>query len=143
MATASEIAAVGVIGAGQMGSGIAQLAAAGGCAVLLLDADPTALSRAVVSISASLRRLAAKGQLSQVSKSVLSTSQSTLPELVRGFPAFSLTSPGLASSPGRVRGLNKADKVRLRRAGSQGRGSCDRGRRGERRCQEEAIRGAG
>lgn len=66
MATASEIAAVGVIGAGQMGSGIAQLAAAGGCAVLLLDADPTALSRAVVSISASLRRLAAKGQLSQV-----------------------------------------------------------------------------
>lgn len=66
MATASEIAAVGVIGAGQMGSGIAQLAAAAGCAVLLLDADPTALSRALASISASLRRLAAKGQLSQV-----------------------------------------------------------------------------
>jgi len=65
MATASEIAAVGVIGAGQMGSGIAQLAAAAGCAVLLLDADSAALSRAVASISASLRRLAAKGQLSQ------------------------------------------------------------------------------
>ncbi|KAF8766076.1 hypothetical protein HU200_007567 [Digitaria exilis] len=65
MATASEIAAVGVIGAGQMGSGIAQLAAAAGCAVLLLDADSAALTRAVASISASLRRLAAKGQLSQ------------------------------------------------------------------------------
>ena len=76
MATASEIAAVGVIGAGQMGSGIAQLAAAAGCAVLLLDADSAALSRAVASISASLRRLAAKGQLSQVSAL---TSQSTLP----------------------------------------------------------------
>jgi len=81
MATASEIAAVGVIGAGQMGSGIAQLAAAAGCAVLLLDADPTALSRAVASISASLLRLAAKGQLSQVRAL---TSQSTLPELVPG-----------------------------------------------------------
>ncbi|GJN17459.1 hypothetical protein PR202_gb04524 [Eleusine coracana subsp. coracana] len=65
MATASKIAAVGVIGAGQMGSGIAQLAAAAGCAVLLLDSDPAALSRAVASISASLRRLVAKGQLSQ------------------------------------------------------------------------------
>lgn len=81
MATASEIAAVGVIGAGQMGSGIAQLAAAAGCAVFLLDADPAALSRAVGSISASLRRLAAKGQLSQVRAL---TSQSTLPELVPG-----------------------------------------------------------
>jgi 3-hydroxybutyryl-CoA dehydrogenase len=77
MATASEIAAVGVIGAGQMGSGIAQLAAAVGCAVLLLDADSAALSRAVASISSSLRHIAAKGHLSQVSAL---TSQSTLPK---------------------------------------------------------------
>ena len=60
-----EIAAVGVIGAGQMGSGIAQLAAAAGCGVFL-DSDPAALSRAVASISSSLGRLVAKGQLSQV-----------------------------------------------------------------------------
>ncbi|KAF7031141.1 hypothetical protein CFC21_042517 [Triticum aestivum] len=63
---ASEIAAVGVIGAGQMGSGIAQLAAAAGCGVFLLDSDPAALSRAVASISSSLGRLVSKGQLSQV-----------------------------------------------------------------------------
>jgi 3-hydroxybutyryl-CoA dehydrogenase len=62
----SEIASVGVIGAGQMGSGIAQLAAAAGCGVFLLDSDPAALSRAVASISSSLGRLVAKGQLSQV-----------------------------------------------------------------------------
>ncbi|KAM0833748.1 hypothetical protein ACQ4PT_064085 [Festuca glaucescens] len=61
----SKIAAVGVIGAGQMGSGIAQLAAAAGCGVFLLDPDPAALSRAVASISSSLGRLVAKGQLSQ------------------------------------------------------------------------------
>uniref|UniRef100_A0ACD5W0J2 Uncharacterized protein n=1 Tax=Avena sativa TaxID=4498 RepID=A0ACD5W0J2_AVESA len=60
-----EIAAVGVIGAGQMGSGIAQLAAGAGCAVFLLDSDPAALSRAVASISSSLGRLVTKGQLSQ------------------------------------------------------------------------------
>uniref|UniRef100_A0A0E0N3L3 3-hydroxybutyryl-CoA dehydrogenase n=1 Tax=Oryza rufipogon TaxID=4529 RepID=A0A0E0N3L3_ORYRU len=66
-ATAREIAVVGVIGAGQMGSGIAQLAAAAGCGVLLLDSDTAALSRAVDSISSSLRRLVAKGQLSQAS----------------------------------------------------------------------------
>lgn len=78
MPATSEIAAVGVIGAGQMGSGIAQLAAAAGCAVLLLDSDPAALSRAIASISASLRRLAAKGQLSQVRPSPL-----TLPKSVK------------------------------------------------------------
>jgi 3-hydroxybutyryl-CoA dehydrogenase len=61
-----QIAAVGVIGAGQMGSGIAQLAATAGCGVFLLDSDPAALSRAVTSISSSLGRLVAKGQLSQV-----------------------------------------------------------------------------
>uniref|UniRef100_A0A0E0JPS7 3-hydroxybutyryl-CoA dehydrogenase n=1 Tax=Oryza punctata TaxID=4537 RepID=A0A0E0JPS7_ORYPU len=67
-ATEREIAVVGVIGAGQMGSGIAQLAAAAaGCVVLLLDSDTAALSRAVASISSSLRRLVAKGQLSQAS----------------------------------------------------------------------------
>jgi 3-hydroxybutyryl-CoA dehydrogenase len=56
-----------MIGTGQMGSGIAQLAVAAVCGVFLLDSDPAALSRAVTSISSSLGRLVAKGQLSQVS----------------------------------------------------------------------------
>jgi len=129
MATASEIAAVGVIGAGQMGSGIAQLAAAAGCAVLLLDAASAALSRAVASISASLRRLAAKGQLSQVSAL---TSQSTLPTSGLGpsvkEAAFSFLPDkfwGSVGLSGSVRRLHQADKVRLHRARSQGCGSCD------------------
>ncbi len=36
----STIAVFGVIGAGQMGQGIAQVAAQTGCQVLLLDASP-------------------------------------------------------------------------------------------------------
>lgn len=56
---------VGVVGAGQMGSGIAQLAATAGFHVLLYDSDALALSRAPSSISASISRLVSKGTLSQ------------------------------------------------------------------------------
>ena len=63
------ISTIGVIGGGQMGSGIAQLAATAGFSVLLHDSDPAALGRAEGIISASLRRLASKGLISQVSLS--------------------------------------------------------------------------
>jgi 3-hydroxybutyryl-CoA dehydrogenase len=62
-----SISTIGVIGAGQMGSGIAQLAATAGFSVLLHDSDAAALGRAGGLISASLRRLASKGHISQVS----------------------------------------------------------------------------
>ena len=57
---------VGVVGSGQMGSGIAQLAAVHGFQVWLLDTDPTALSAASDSISNSIDRLVSKAQLTQV-----------------------------------------------------------------------------
>ncbi|PKA52583.1 Peroxisomal fatty acid beta-oxidation multifunctional protein [Apostasia shenzhenica] len=56
---------IGVIGGGQMGSGIAQLAAVAGFDVWLHDSDPGALRRASEGITAALRRLVSKGQLSQ------------------------------------------------------------------------------
>ncbi|KAJ6423419.1 hypothetical protein OIU84_024383 [Salix udensis] len=62
----TEIKAVGVVGSGQMGSGIAQLAAVHGLDVWLLDTDPAALSRATKSITTNIHRLISKGQLSQV-----------------------------------------------------------------------------
>ncbi|KAL9366539.1 hypothetical protein Peur_037738 [Populus x canadensis] len=61
----TEIKAVGVVGSGQMGSGIAQLAAVHGLDVWLLDTDPAALSRATKSITSNIHRLISKGQLSQ------------------------------------------------------------------------------
>ncbi|XP_024027855.1 uncharacterized protein LOC112093506 [Morus notabilis] len=60
-----EIKTIGVVGSGQMGSGIAQLAAIHGLHVWLLDTNPTALSTASSSISNSIHRLVSRGHLSQ------------------------------------------------------------------------------
>ena len=50
-----------VVGAGQMGGGIAQVAAAAGCRVSLHDAAPGATDRALETIGKSLAKLAEKG----------------------------------------------------------------------------------
>ncbi|XP_057747333.1 uncharacterized protein LOC130966534 [Arachis stenosperma] len=61
----SSVKQIGVVGGGQMGSGIAQVAAMNGIHVCLFDVDPPALSKASASISASIARLVSKAQLSQ------------------------------------------------------------------------------
>jgi 3-hydroxybutyryl-CoA dehydrogenase len=58
-----EFARVTVVGAGIMGSGIAQLAAMAGCEVTLCDTAPEQLERARGQIRASIDKLAAKGRL--------------------------------------------------------------------------------
>lgn len=55
---------VGVIGAGAMGSGIAQLAAAAGHETILYDTDVKALDRAVASVGKNLARGVEKGRMS-------------------------------------------------------------------------------
>lgn len=63
---------VGVIGAGAMGSGIAQLAAQRGHRVLLYDTSHEQIAKAQLSIDKSLRRQVEKGQLQeQAAKQVL------------------------------------------------------------------------
>ncbi|KAI0504934.1 hypothetical protein KFK09_015891 [Dendrobium nobile] len=57
---------IGVIGSGQMGSGIAQLAAISGFDVWLHDSDSGALQRASEGIGAALRKLVSKGKLSEL-----------------------------------------------------------------------------
>jgi 3-hydroxybutyryl-CoA dehydrogenase len=57
------IETVGVVGAGTMGSGIAQVCAAVGIDVILLDVSQGALEKGVGSIGRSLDRLIKKGQL--------------------------------------------------------------------------------
>jgi 3-hydroxybutyryl-CoA dehydrogenase len=56
---------VGVIGAGTMGAGIAQLAVSAGMTTYLHDPAPDALKRGVEQVSGGLARLAAKGRISQ------------------------------------------------------------------------------
>ncbi len=56
---------VGVVGAGQMGSGIAQICATRGLEVILSDRNSEFLERGVASIRKSVQRLVNKGQLPQ------------------------------------------------------------------------------
>ncbi len=58
-----EIRTIGVVGAGTMGNGIAQTAAAAGIATVLVDVAPAALERGLAAIARSLDRLVAKGKL--------------------------------------------------------------------------------
>ncbi|MBM6927209.1 3-hydroxybutyryl-CoA dehydrogenase [Pseudoflavonifractor phocaeensis] len=56
---------IGVVGAGQMGSGIAQVAAVSGYSVLLYDAFPGVAEKSAQRMKASLDKLLAKGKLDQ------------------------------------------------------------------------------
>lgn len=64
MPTLSRDTAVAVVGAGAMGSGIAQVAATAGHPVALVDAVTGAVEEAVARIIASLQRQEAKGRIS-------------------------------------------------------------------------------
>ncbi|HTN49665.1 MAG TPA: 3-hydroxyacyl-CoA dehydrogenase [Burkholderiaceae bacterium] len=63
MAALSTDTIVGVIGAGAMGAGIAQIAAQAGHRVLLADAQAPAVERAIGAIGKDLKALAAKGRI--------------------------------------------------------------------------------
>lgn len=54
---------IGVIGAGTMGHGIAQVAAMAGCEVVLTDADPAQLAKAVAAVRATLDKGVEKGKV--------------------------------------------------------------------------------
>jgi|SRR5436305_8003554 len=58
-----EIRSIGVVGAGTMGHGIAQVAAASGFDVVLVDVAPQALERGMAQIGKSLEKLVGKGKL--------------------------------------------------------------------------------
>ncbi len=72
-----NIKTVGVIGAGTMGSGIAQVFASSNYKVHLLDVDPACLHRATQNISHSLERLRSKDRISAHDKAAALSSIST------------------------------------------------------------------
>jgi 3-hydroxybutyryl-CoA dehydrogenase len=59
---------IGVIGAGQMGSGIAQVTALAGLDVKILDANPEMLPRAITGIGANIDRRVKKGDITPADK---------------------------------------------------------------------------
>ncbi|MBI2487913.1 MAG: 3-hydroxybutyryl-CoA dehydrogenase [Deltaproteobacteria bacterium] len=68
-----DVKRVGVVGAGTMGSGIAQVVASNGKEVVLLDISDSALDRGMSTIKNSIGRFIKKGEMSEEdSKSILS-----------------------------------------------------------------------
>jgi 3-hydroxybutyryl-CoA dehydrogenase len=63
-----EIRSVGVVGGGQMGNGIAHVAAAAGCRVILADVEERFLEKARATIAANLEREVAKGKRTAAQK---------------------------------------------------------------------------
>jgi len=63
-----EITRVGVVGAGTMGHGIAQVAATAGCKVWLCDVEEVRLDAAARSIAKSLEKLVAKGRVESAAR---------------------------------------------------------------------------
>ncbi len=61
MADAAKV--IGILGAGTMGSGIAQLAAQSGAKALLFDPDPAALERGLARLSEGVHKLVEKGRV--------------------------------------------------------------------------------
>jgi 3-hydroxybutyryl-CoA dehydrogenase len=64
----SAIKKIGIIGAGQMGNGIAHVCAASGFDVILLDISDEALKKGISTIDKNLGRMVAKGKLSEADK---------------------------------------------------------------------------
>ncbi|MBR9971823.1 3-hydroxybutyryl-CoA dehydrogenase [Magnetospirillum sulfuroxidans] len=64
----SAIQKIGVIGAGQMGNGIAHVAAAAGFDVILLDVSDEALKKGLATIEKNMARQVQKGKLSEEDK---------------------------------------------------------------------------
>jgi len=62
---------IGVIGAGQMGSGIAQICAAAGCSVILLDVSEDRLKAAIAGLGKALDRQISKGRMTEEEKAAL------------------------------------------------------------------------
>ena len=67
--SAMEIRKIGVIGAGQMGNGIAHVAAQSGVAVVMLDVKEDALAKALATITKNMDRQVSKGTLTEAAKS--------------------------------------------------------------------------
>ena len=64
----SEIHTIGVIGAGTMGNGIAQVCAANGLRVIMVDISDAAVQKGLATIAGSLERLVKKDKLSAADK---------------------------------------------------------------------------
>ena len=62
------IGAIAVIGAGSMGSGVAQMAAVAGLGVTLIEVSDAAVEKGLEEIRGNLQKLVAKGNMTEANK---------------------------------------------------------------------------
>jgi 3-hydroxybutyryl-CoA dehydrogenase len=79
----TKIVTVGIIGAGQMGSGIAQVCAASGYSVLLNDASPERIDLGLKGIEANLARRVKSGKCDEATKTTILSKISAAPDLAQ------------------------------------------------------------
>jgi 3-hydroxybutyryl-CoA dehydrogenase len=82
-----DIRTIGVIGAGQMGNGIAHVFALAGYDVILNDIAPAALDKAMATITKNLERQVARGKLTDADKTAALSRIRTTTELAQVGPA--------------------------------------------------------
>jgi 3-hydroxybutyryl-CoA dehydrogenase len=81
MTEGTPVRNITVVGAGTMGHGIAQVCAAAGYDVVLTDADPDALSRALDRIDGNLKAGVARGKLTESDRDDTNSRLSTAPNI--------------------------------------------------------------
>ena len=74
----TELSRIGVVGAGQMGRGIAHVCALAGLDVVLADVNPDVLARSLETIDANLGRQVARGRISEDEKAAALTRIGTI-----------------------------------------------------------------
>jgi 3-hydroxybutyryl-CoA dehydrogenase len=77
----SEIQKIGIIGAGQMGSGIAQVCASAGFQIVMMDASAAALTKATDLIGTRLEALVAKARMSAADRTASMARMTTSTEM--------------------------------------------------------------
>ena len=102
---------IGIVGAGTMGTGIAQVAASCGFPVILIDVNETALSKAIERIGSGFGRLVAKGQMSADSKQAAISRVTAATDTTALAPADLVVEAATENADVKVRILQAVDKV--------------------------------
>jgi 3-hydroxybutyryl-CoA dehydrogenase len=81
-----QVSTIGIIGAGTMGIGIAQVCAVAGLDVVLTDLDDAIVKRAAATVARNLDRLVAKSRLSAADKEAIWLASRARPATIPSHP---------------------------------------------------------
>jgi 3-hydroxybutyryl-CoA dehydrogenase len=107
----AEVMRIGVVGAGTMGHGIAQVAAQAGLDVTLADVAPAALEKGIAGIGKSLDRLVAKGKLTAGDKEAALGRITTVSDLGALEPAQLVVEAVVEKLPVKQSVLGELDRI--------------------------------